>query len=414
MSAEFFIAKRLYFSKEGAKRVSPPAIRVATISMALGLVVMILSVAIVVGFKKEVRNKVIGFGSHIQVTTFNSNTSYETQPIAVSDTLFDFLSSYPNVMHVERFATKPGIIKTDNDFLAVILKGVDEGYDWNFFQQHLLEGEVPEVTADANSNRVLISKHIADKLHLKLHDSFVCYFVQDPLRVRRLDIAGIYETNFADYDKLFVLSDIKQIRRLSGWDADMASGLEIYVKDYEQLDKTYEQLFYDLMAQTDRQGTHYYVKSIKQINSSIFGWLGALDTNVVVILALMLIVAGFSMISGLLIIILERTNMIGILKALGENNTNVRKIFLYISIFLIGKGLLWGNIIALSFCFIQKQFGLLKLNPTDYYLSEVPIDLNLWSVLLINLGTLIVTLLMLLGPSYIIAKISPAKTIRFE
>jgi lipoprotein-releasing system permease protein len=414
MSSPLFIARKIYFSKEGEKQVSPPAIRIAIISMALGLAVMILSVAIVIGFKKEVRNKVIGFGSHIQITNYDNNTSYETHPIAISNTLLNELKVILNIRHIQVFATKPAIIKTDSDFQGVILKGVDESFDWDFFEKNLIEGAILNIHPDSTQTNVLISATIADKLNLKSGDSFICYFIQDPPRARKYTISGIYRTNFADYDKLFILGDIKQIRRLSDWDEDMASGLEVLVNDYDQLDQTFETTYYNLSTQTDRLGNHYYPRSIKQLNPMIFAWLDVLDTNVVVILLLMLLVAGFSMISGLLIIILERANMIGILKAMGESNTGIRKIFLYISAFLIGKGLLWGNIIALSICFLQKYTGILKLNPEVYYVSEVPIDLNILSLVLINLGTLVVTLLMLIGPSYLVAKISPAKTIRFE
>jgi lipoprotein-releasing system permease protein len=414
MNSEFFIAKRIYFNKEGEKQISPPAIRIALISIALGLVVMILSVAIVVGFKKEVRNKVIGFGSHIQITNFDSNTSYETHPIAINDTLLAEIEAIPTVWHVQKFATKPAIIKTEDNFQGIILKGIDENFNWIFFKENLIDGEIPNIHPDSLCTDVLISKIIADKLNLKTGDSFISYFIQEPVRARKFRISGIYRTNFVDYDQLFILADIKQIRRLSDWEDDMVSGLEILVREYDKLDQTLEDVYYTMAVQTDRFGNHYYVRSIKQINPMIFAWLDVLDMNVVVILLLMLLVAGFSMISGLLIIILEQANMIGILKALGENNTSIRKIFLYISIFLIGKGLLWGNIIALVICFVQKYFGILKLNPETYYVSEVPIDLNILSLFLINAGTLVVTLLMLVGPSYLVAKISPAKTIRFE
>jgi lipoprotein-releasing system permease protein len=414
MNTAFFIAHRIYSNKEGERKVSPPAIRVATISMALGLAVMILSVAIVVEFKKEVRNKVIGFGSHIQLGNFDSNVSYETHPIAVNDTLINEIGRMPAIRHVQKFATKPGIIKTDDNSQGIILKGIDADYDWDFFRSNLREGETLSIHPDSMTNNVMISKVISDKLNLKLGDSFVTYFIQEPVRARRFTITGIYRTNFVDYDKLFIFSDIKQIRRLSGWDEDMVSGLELLVKDYNRLDDTHLQLYYELQTRKDRLENSFYVRSIKDLNPMIFVWLDVLDMNVVVILILMLLVAGFSMISGLLIIILERANMIGILKALGENNTRIRTIFLYVSAFLIGKGLLWGNAIAFAIIFIQKQSGIFKLDPEIYYVSEVPVGLNLLYILLINAGTLIVTLLMLVGPSYLVAKISPAKTIRFE
>jgi lipoprotein-releasing system permease protein len=414
MSSTLFIARKIYFSKDGDKQVSPPAVRIAIISLALGLAIMILSVAIVVGFKKEVRNKVIGFGSHIQITNFDSNLSYETRPVAVSDSLREALRALPNIRHIQAFATKPAIIKTGDAFQGVVLKGVDADFDWDFFRSNLLEGRIFTVHPDSAQNQVIISKILADKLRLKTGDDFICYFIQEPVRARKYTIAGIYQTNFADYDKLFILSDIRQIRRLSGWDADRVSGLEILVDDYDRLNETLFAVYDALAGRTDRLSNHFYPRSIQQLNPMIFAWLDVLDTNVVVILALMLLVAGFSMISGLLIIILERAPMIGLLKAMGENNTGIRRIFLSVALFLIGKGLLWGNLLAIAICLIQKYTGLLKLNPEVYYVSAVPVDLSLLSLVLINLGTLAVTLLMLLGPSYLVAKISPAKTIRFE
>ncbi|MCL1933342.1 MAG: ABC transporter permease [Candidatus Azobacteroides sp.] len=414
MSVEFFIARRIYKDRGKNKNVSPPAIRVATISIAIGLAVMILSVAVVVGFKKEIREKIIGFGSHIQISNFEMNHSYEMKPIAVSDTLMNDLQSRFNVLRVERFATKPGIIKTSEDFQGVIFKGVDEQYNWDFFRSNLIEGTVLDIRSDSTLSDVLISKTIADKLSLKLNDSFTAYFIQDPPRARKFHIAGIYQTYFSDYDKIFVLLDIKQIRRLNQWDDDMVSGLEIYINDYNRLDATADSLYFELQTQNDRLGNTYLTQSIKQRKPEIFDWLNVLDTNVVVILILMLVVAGFSMISGLLIIILERAGMIGILKALGQNNASIRKIFLYLSAFLIGKGLLWGNILALSLCLIQHYFGILKLNPEVYYLTKVPINISIPAVLTINVGALLVILAMLIGPSYVIAGISPAKTIRFE
>lgn len=414
MNKEFFIAHRIYFNKQGEKKISPPAVTISVISIALSLTVMILAVAIVIGFKREVSSRVVGFGSHIQISNFSTNSSYETQPIAVSDTLLEFLKNNPEIQQIQKFATKPGIIKTDEHFLGIILKGLDESYDFQFFEKNLLEGEILHISPDSTSIDVLISKSIADKLDLKLGDSFVTYFVQEPVRLRNFHVSGIYQTNVADYDKWFIFADIKQIKRLNQWDDDMVSGLEIRVKDFEKVDDTALDLYFELQTMHDRQGNGFYVQSIKQLNPAIFGWLDVLDINVWIILILVMLVAGFSMVSSLLIIILERVQMIGILKAMGENNTSIRKIFLYVAAFIIGKGLLWGNVISLFICFTQKYFGFLKLNPVDYYVSEVPIDINFFHVLLINFGTLIVTLLILIGPSYMIAKISPAKTIRFE
>ena len=414
MSTEFFIAKRIYKDRGENRSISPPAINVAIISIAIGLAVMILSVAVVIGFKKEIREKVVGFGSHIHITNFEFNPSYELKPVAVSDTLINYLQNYFNIQRVEQFATKPGIIKTDDDFQAVVFKGVDEKYNWDFFQSNLIEGNVINIRPDSLILDALISKMIADKLDLKLGDSFNAFFVQDPPRVRKFNITGIYQSYFSDYDKIFILIDLKQIRRLNQWDDDMVSGLELYVKDFNRLDVTTDSLYFELQMKTDRLDNIFLTQSVKQMKPEIFDWLSVLDINVIIILGLMLIVALFSMISGLIIIILERTSMIGILKALGQNNTSIRKIFLYLSVFLIGKGLLFGNILALSLCFIQKYFGIMKLNPEVYYLTKVPIDISIPVVLLINLATLFITVTVLIIPSYLVAGISPAKTIRFE
>lgn len=414
MNLELFIARKIHFSKEGNRQVTPPAVRIAIVGVALGLAVMILSVAIVIGFKKEVRNKVIGFGSHIQITNFDNNSSYETTPIAVSDSLLQALQEFPGIKHIEGYATKMGILKTDSDFQGVVLKGIDTDYDWSFFRNNLKEGELLTIDPKKTSTDVIISRYLSDLLGLKLGDSILTYFVQEDVRARKFNIAGIYETGFMDYDKLFVLADIKQIRRLNGWEKDEVSGLELLVDDYDKLDQIAEDLYFNLVEKQDRHGNTYFTRSIKEMNPMIFNWLDVLDVNVVVILILIFAVAGFTMISGLLIIILERTNMIGILKALGENNVSIRKIFLYISFFLIGKGMLWGNMVGIAICLIQSHFRIIKLDPSIYYLDAVPIDLSIVSLILLNIGTLCASMLMMLGPSYLITKIDPAKSIRFE
>ena len=415
MNTELFIAKRLYKgNQKKKKRVSTPAVSIAIAGIALGLVVMILSVSIVIGFKKEIRGKVIGFGSHIQITSFGDNNSYELKPIAVSDSLLSLITANSEIRHVQPYIIKPGIIKTDENFQGIVLKGVDDNYDWEFFKKNMVEGDIINADDTSGVNQAIISKDIADKLHLKLGDRFTTYFVQDPIRARRFDITGIYQTNFEDYDKLYILTDMSLLAKLNQWDDDYASGLEVLVKDYNQLDLTTQNLFFDMASHRDKLDNTLYARSIKDINPIIFDWLNLLDMNVWIIIILMLVVSGFTMISGLLIIILERTNMIGILKAVGTRDFNIRKIFLYLSSFLILKGLFWGNIIALIICFAQKYLHIIKLNPEVYYTSYVPIDINLWNILIINVGTLIVSMLMIIGPSYLIAKISPAKSIKFE
>ena len=336
------------------------------------------------------------------------------QPIRMSDTLQNQLKAIPNVRHIQRFVTKPGIIKTENDFQGMILKGVGPEFDWSFFKSNLLEGDIMNLNDSTPVNEAIISKSIADMMGLKLGDSFLTYFLQDQIRARKFTVKGIYSTNFADYDKLFVITDIRIAQRLNGWDQEYFSGMEILITDFNYLDGVSDQVYALAANRFDAEGNGYFIQTIRQLNPQIFSWLDLLDMNVWVILLLMLAVAGFNMISGLLILILEKTNMIGILKSYGAGNWSIRKIFLYESIFLIGKGMLWGNIIGLLICFVQYQFKIIPLDPVSYYTSTVPITFNWLYIVLLNAGTLIVSVLMLIGPSYLISKISPAAIMRYE
>lgn len=415
---EFFLARRIHFSREkdDHKRATPPVVRIAMAGIAIGLAVMIAAVAIVVGFKKEVRNKVIGFDSHIQLSNFDNNISYESTPIAVNDSLREVLLNTKGVRHIEVFATKPGLIKTKTDFQGIVLKGVDADFDTAFLKKNLVEGEMITFNSETAGNQILISRSTANMLHLKCNDTFFIYFVsgEGMMGVRRFQVSGIYDTGYSDYDKLFAFGDIRLIRRINGWDDDMVSRLSIFIDNYNDLDDLTEALYFELIDKKDRFGNIYYIRSIKELNPMIFNWLSVLDSNVAIILVLMILVSGFTMISGLLIIILERTGMIGILKALGYNNYNLRKVFLYVSIFLIIKGMCWGNVIGLSFCLLQFHFHWLQLNPETYYINSVPIDLNWAHVAMINIGSFAVSILMMIAPSYIITKIEPSKSIRFE
>lgn len=414
MNLALFISRRIYRDTDGGKQVSRPAVLIAMFGIAIGLAVMIISVAVVIGFKNEVRNKVIGFGSHIQISNFDAVRSYETRPVMINDSMMAALSDYPEVKHVQRYSTKPGMIKTDEAFQGMVLKGVGPEFDPTFFREHLVEGQIPAFSDSASTNKVLISKTLANKLKLKLGDKIYTYYIQDDVRARRLTIVGIYQTNFSEYDNLFLLTDICMVNRLNGWEPGQVSGVELQVKDYDKLEETTYKIAGDTDNQFDYMGGVYYVRNIEQLNPQIFAWLGLLDLNVWVILLLMVGVAGFTMISGLLIIILERTNMIGVLKALGATNFTIRKVFLWFSVFLIGKGMLWGNLIGLTFYFVQSQFGLFKLDPETYYVDTVPVSFNIWLFLLINIGTLLVSVLMLLGPSYLITKINPVTSMRYE
>ena len=376
---------------------------------------MIVAVAVVIGFKHEVRDKVVGIGSDITITNFDAQKSYETVPVVAGDSLLDALRVMDGVKHVQRYSTKPGMIMTEDNFLGMVLKGVSQEYDWTFLKKHLLEGEIPAFTDSASTNRTLVSRTIANKLHIKVGDKLYTYYVEgDNVRARRLEVAGIYQTNFSIYDNMFLLTDLYTVNRLNAWKADQASGIEVEVVDSDQLEETKEAISAEVDMLKDKYGGTYYTQTVEESNPQIFAWLDLLDMNVWVILILMTGVAGFTMISGLLIIILERTNMIGVLKALGADNLAIRKVFLSFSVFLIGRGMLWGNIIGLSFIFIQSQFHLFKLDPVTYYVDSVPVVFNLWWWVLLNVGTLLASVLMLVGPSYLIAHIHPAKSIRFE
>lgn len=414
MSISLFIARRIYRESDGEKQVSRPAVLIAMAGIAIGLAVMIIAVAVVIGFKSEVRNKVIGFGSHIQIANLDAVNSYETHPIVVGDSMMTALSNYPEVSHVQRYSTKPGMIKTDDAFQGMVLKGVGPEFDPGFMQEYLVEGEIPVFSDSVSGNQVLISKALATKMKLKLGDKIYTYYIQDNIRARRLTIAGIYQTNFSEYDNLFLLTDLYLVNRLNGWQPEQVSGVELQVRNYDKLEDITYEIAVDTDNQRDEFGGIYYVRNIEQLNPQIFEWLNLLDLNVWVILFLMIGVAGFTMISGLLIIIIERTNMIGILKALGADNFTIRKTFLWFAVFLIGKGMLWGNIIGLAFCFIQSQFGIFKLDPENYYVDTVSVSFNIWFFLLINAGTLLASVLMLIGPSFLITKINPASSMRYE
>jgi lipoprotein-releasing system permease protein len=415
MNWKLFVAQRIYRSREGEKEVSKPAVLIARWGIAIGLAVMIVAVAVVVGFKHEVRDKVVGIGSDIAITNFDAQKSYETMPIAAGDSLMEALRAQQGVKHVQRYSTKPGMIMTDDNFLGMVLKGVSQEYDWTFLRKHLQEGEIPVFSDSASTNRTLISRTIANKLHLKLGDKLYTYYISgDNVRARRLEVAGIYQTNFSIYDDMFLLTDLYTVNRLNAWQKDQVSGIELEVTDPAQLEAVKEGIRTQVDMVKDKYGGTYYTQSVEEQNPQIFAWLDLLDMNVWVILILMTGVAGFTMISGLLIIILERTNMIGVLKALGADNLAIRKVFLSFSVFLIGKGMLWGNVIGLAFVGVQSFFRPFKLDPTTYYVDSVPVEFNVWWWVLLNVCTLVVSVLMLVGPSYLIAHIHPAKSIRFE
>lgn len=416
MNTELFIARRLFSSKDQNQKMSRRIVRLAVAGISMGMMVMLLAVAIVTGFQREIKAKVNGFAAHLQIVNYDSNQSYQTESINKEQALGEELKAMPEVRHVQQYATKPGMIKTDDEIQGVVLKGIAPDFDWSFFEQNRVEGT--QIKLDSlRTDQVWISEQVSNLMKLKLGDSFRMYFLNENEtvpRVRRFDVGGIYRTGLEEFDRMFVLIDIRHIQRLNSWDENEISGYEVFVHDMDEVDELEYQVRDLILANLSEDESLLRVFNVKRKFPHIFDWLQLLDMNVWVILALMVLVAGFNMVSGLLVIILERTQMIGILKSLGAANVNVRKIFLYLSAFLVGKGLLWGNIIGLALCFLQHYFHLIQLDPTSYYVDTVPVNISVLHLLLLNAGALIVTLFMLLGPSWFVSRISPEETIRFE
>lgn len=414
-SFEYHIASRLFFDRQQGKQVSRPAVRIALIGIAVGLAVMIAAVCIVIGFKHEVEANVMGLSSHIQVSNYHSNYSYEMLPIERPDTLPALLSDIPNVAHVQQFTTKTGMLKTDEEVQAMVFKGIADDFDWTFLEARIEEGDVPDYRAEKMSDQVLISSYTARQMRLGVGDSFFAYFTRDEqILARKWRVSAIFDTHFSEFDRHFVLVDNRQLARLNGWDAGETGGMEIFVQDIRKLSDTDVEVYNRLFAFGSERNIAYYTQSVYELNPQIFGWLDLLDMNVWLILALMIFVSGFNMISGLLILILERTNLIGMLKAMGAANVSVRKIFLWLSAMLIGRGMLWGNVLGIGLCALQYYFHLIPLDPAVYYVSSVPVEFNVWLLLLLNLGVAFVSFLMMLLPSGLVGKIAPVKAIRFD
>ena len=414
MNTGFFIAKRLTFLKEGRKAFSRPIIRISVIGIALSLAVMIISVATVTGFKNEIRRKIIGFGSHIQIVNYDFNSSFETEPIERNQTFRPDLEKIPGIEHTQVFATKPGIIKTSEAIQGAILKGVGSDFDWTFFSESLIEGRIFSIADTVRTDSVIISKYMSDLLGLHTGDRFAMYFIDERPRVRSLTVSGIYRTSLMEFDKQFIIGDIAHVQSLNNWDSTMVSGIEVLIDDYRNLDRLSGAVFSIAGTRFTNEGLKLRIINIRERYPQIFDWLGLIDKNVWVLLGLMLIISSFNMISGLLIIILDRTTMIGILKSLGMANKGIRSIFLYQSGYLMIKGLFWGNVIGAGLCILQDVTRFMKLNPESYFLEYVPVHLNIGTLLLLNAGTLIITMAILVLPSLMIARISPARTIRFD
>lgn len=417
MNFPLFIARRIYSDHIGdQQKVSKPAIRIAVAGVAIGLAVMIISVCVVLGFKHTIRDKVVGFGSHIQVANFYTlQSSAIDQPIAIGDSMMNVLKKTEGVKHVQRFAMKQGILKTDNDFLGVMFKGVGPEFDSTFIHKNMVEGSIPHFSDQQSTNRILISKDMASKLNVKAGDRIFAYFIgEGGVRTRRFTISGIYQTNLAQYDKTTCFCDLYTARKLNAWTDDMVTGAELTVNDFKQLGTTANDIIDRVNRTQDQYGNTFSSKTIRELSPQIFSWLDLLDLNVWIILAIMTAVAVVTMISGLLIIILERTTMIGVLKALGARNSTVRHTFLWFAAFIIGKGLLIGDALALALILLQKFTGFAKLDPQTYYVDVVPVELDWMLIVALNIATMLIALFVLIAPSYLVSHIHPAKSMRYE
>jgi len=369
---------------------------------------MFVAVAILTGFQKEVREKVIGFGAHIQISHYDENSSLETKPISTHQDFYPSLETIKGIRHIQVYATKAGIIKTADQIQGIVLKGIGPDYDLTFFSNKIIAGHFPHLSDTGKTNDVLVSKNLAALLKLRLNDDIRMYFISGTTTLgRKFHIAGIYETGLEEFDKVYVLCDIKHIQKLNNWQPDEVGGFEVILDNFNDLDKMGKYIYHKIGMTLD-------AKTIRDLYPQIFDWLDLQDINVLIILVLMVLVSGITMISTLLILILERTNMIGILKALGMPNGGIRRVFLINAVYIIGQGLFWGNLVGATLCIIQQKYGIITLPQESYYVSVVPVNLDLWNILLLNAGTVVVCLAMLLVPSYVTSRISPVRAIRFS
>jgi lipoprotein-releasing system permease protein len=415
MNLPLFIAKRIYSDQGDRHKVSRPAIRIATVGVAIGLAVMIITVSVVLGFKHTIRDKVVGFGSHIQVMNLSSVNSTENYSICIDDSVVKVLEGIDGVRHVQRYSTTRGILKTDDDFLGVVFKGIGPEYELDYLKENLVDGQIPAFSDTTNTGKLLLSRIMADKLNVKTGDRIYAYFIDETnVRTRRFTIEGIYQTNMTRFDEIICYTDLYTASKLNGWSEHRCSGGEVLVSDFGKLDDVYNSIIEKVNRTQDRDGCMFSSQTIYEAYPQIFTWLELLDINVWIILGLMICLAGITMISGLLIIILERTSMIGVLKALGSRNKMIRHTFLWFSAFIISRGLLLGDIIGIGLVLLQKLTGIIRLDPQTYYVSEAPMELNIPIIIVLNIATLLVSISVLIIPSFFISHIHPAKSMRYE
>jgi len=412
MNFEYFIARRIAAHKDYKSSISAPIIKIAILAISLGMITMLISVATSVGLQKKIKEKVSAFNGDLIITNFDTNNSDDSQvPISMQQDFYPNFSISDNVNHIQLTASKGAVLRTQTDFEGVIVKGVGPDYNWSYFEDFLTQGMLPNYTAPQMSNQVLISEYLANRLGLTIGDKALAYFFNKnsstPPRTRAFTISGLYNSGFQQFDAQFIIGDIRHIQRLNKWEPDQIGAFELFVNDFDLIEQTNNEVY-------DAIGSMLDTQTIRNRFYAIFEWLDLFDFNVALIIVMMIIVAGFNMITALLVLILERTKMIGILKALGSDNWSVRKIFIYNAMYLVGVGLFWGNLIGIGLLLLQQHFDLFALDPDTYYVSQVPVYLHWSYIVALNVGTLVLCFLILLIPSYIISKISPVKAIRFE
>lgn len=411
MNYELFIAKRIISAKQHKNSVSSPIIKISILAIALGMVVMLFSIATGVGLQKKIKEKISGFNGDVQIMNYDANNSKITpNPVSLNQPFYPDFKEVPNVKKVQPYATLAGIIRTPENFEGVILKGINENYDWTFFKEYLVEGKIPNLK-EGISNGILISRITSQRLKLKVGDSFYMFFVKDDPNkapnARKFVVSGIFDSGFQEIDEGFIVGDIRHIQKINKWEENEVGGFEVLLHDFDQLKNSGNEIY-------DHIDPKLNAFTIAEKYPAIFEWLDLFDINIAVIIGIMILVAGINMITALLVLILERAPMVGVLKALGNNNWSIQKIFLYNAAYLIGVGLFWGNLIGLGLLYIQKRFGIITLNPENYYVTQAPVHLDFYHILLLNVGTLLLCMVMLLIPSYIVSKISPVKAIKFN
>jgi len=414
LKVEFFIARKIRSGGVSGKKFAGPVLKVAVGGVMVGMIVMILTIAISSGFKREIREKIVGFGGHVQVENLDFNMSFEPNPIRYDSALVNSIKSLEGVRWVQRFASKAGIMSTEQNMQGVVLKGIGHEYDTTFLNSILVEGRLPNTSQETPANEILISALLSQMLYLEEGEEVFIYFFQEQIRVRRFTVVGIFDSNLPEFDKMNVVSDLRHVQRINNWNPDQVAGLEVITSDFDHVHYWGARIEAITAGHISPDGGLLRVRTVYDIHPQIFGWLDLLDMNLVVIIILIIMVAGFNMISGLLIMILERTKMIGVLKALGMEGWPLRKIFLFLATRVTIRGLVWGNAIGIGLCLIQHYFGLVKLDPANYFLDTVPIYLNPLHLLFLNAGVIVAIFLMMVGPSYMARKISPVRAILFD